>query len=86
MLIRITLAVSDPELSQRLSKHLARPDILIETPRAREDLWDRIAREPADVVIISQSLLPDPLHDRIDQLQNASRSARSGCPGGHGRP
>ncbi len=70
MLIRITLAVSDPALSQRLSSHLARPDIIIETPRARKDLWDRIAREPADVVIISQSLLPNPLHERLDQLQN----------------
>ena len=70
MLIRITLAVSDPALRQQLSKHLARPDILVEIPRVRKDLWERIAREPADVVIISQSLLPTPLQDKMEQLQN----------------
>ena len=70
MLIRITLAVNDPTLRQLLIKHLARPDILVEIPRARKDLWDRIAREPADVVIISRSLLPTPLQDKMKQLQN----------------
>jgi DNA-binding NtrC family response regulator len=65
MLIRITLAVHDSALS-----HLARPDILVEVPRARKDLWDRIVREPADVLIISQSLLPNPLKDKMHQLQS----------------
>jgi DNA-binding NtrC family response regulator len=70
MLIRITLAVSDSVLRQRLWKHLARPDILVEIPRVRKDLWERIVREPADVVIISQALLPNPLKDKLEQLQS----------------
>jgi DNA-binding NtrC family response regulator len=70
MLIRITLAVSDTALRQQLSTQLARPDVLVEVPRAHRDLWERIAREPADVVIISRSLLPNPLHDKMEQLQN----------------
>ena len=70
MLIRITLAVQDPALGQRLLSHLARPDILVELPRARKDLWERIVREPADVLIISQSLLPNPLKDKMRRLQS----------------
>jgi len=70
MLIRITLAVSDSVLRQRIRKHLARPDIFLEVPRGRKNLWERIVREPADVVIISQSLLPNPLKDRMAQLQS----------------
>ena len=70
MLIRIVLAVHDSALSQRLLSHLARPDILVEIPRARKDLWERIVREPADVLIISQPLLPKPLKDKMHQLQS----------------
>ena len=70
MLIRITLAVRDAALRQRLLRHLARPDILVEIPRVRKDLWDRIVREPADVVIISRALVPNPLKDTLGQLQN----------------
>jgi len=70
MLIRITLAVRDSALRQRLGERLARPDIFVEVPRARKDLWERIVREPADVVIISRSLLPNPLKDKMAQLQN----------------
>ncbi|MDQ7779839.1 MAG: sigma-54 dependent transcriptional regulator, partial [Planctomycetota bacterium] len=36
----------------------------------RKDLWERIVREPADVVIISQELLPNPLKDKLGQLLN----------------
>jgi DNA-binding NtrC family response regulator len=70
MLIRITLAVRDSALRQQLWRHLARPDVFLEVPRARKDLWERIVREPADVVIISRSLLPDALTDKMVQLQN----------------
>jgi DNA-binding NtrC family response regulator len=69
MLIRITLVVHDSKLRQGLLGILARPDILIETPQARKDLWERIVQEPSDVLIISQSLLPNPLKDKMDQLQ-----------------
>ncbi|HAK96164.1 MAG TPA: sigma-54-dependent Fis family transcriptional regulator [Planctomycetes bacterium] len=70
MLIRVTLAIHDSALRQRLLRRLARPDILVEVPRERKSLWERIVREPADVVIISRSLLPNPLADKMKQLQN----------------
>jgi len=68
VLIRIALAVHDATLRKRLQDALARPDVLVEVPRARKDLWERIVREPADVLIISQSLLPTPLKDKIEEL------------------
>ena len=70
MLIRITLAVSGSVLRQQLRENLARPDILLEVPRASKAVWGQVVREPADVVIISQSLLPTPLKDRMVQLQD----------------
>jgi len=70
MLIRITLAVHDAVLRRQLQDVLARPDILVQVPRARKDLWERIVQEPADVMIISQSFLPNPLKDKMRQLQD----------------
>ncbi|MGD1002670.1 MAG: sigma-54 dependent transcriptional regulator [Candidatus Brocadiia bacterium] len=70
MLIRIILAVQDSVLRQQLQEILARPDVLVQAPRARKDLWDWIVRESADVLIISQSLLPNPLKDKMDELQS----------------
>ena len=69
MLIRIILAVQDSALRQQLQDVLARPDVLVEGPRARKDLWERIVCEPADVLIISQALLPNPLKNKMHQLQ-----------------
>lgn len=70
MLIRIILAVSDTEQQKRIQSNLMRPDILIQTPRSRKDLWDWIVDEPSDVLIIGQSLLPSPLKEKILELQS----------------
>jgi len=70
MLIRITLTVHDSALRKQLQDVLARPDILVQVPRARKDLWERVVRDPSDVLIISQSLLPNPLKDKMRDLQH----------------
>jgi DNA-binding NtrC family response regulator len=44
-------------------------------PRTRKNLWEQIVRDPADVLIISQSLLPNPLKDKMHQLQHHPDSA-----------
>ena len=69
MLIRITLVVQDSALRKRLQSILARPDILVEIPRTGGHIWQRVVREPSDVLIISQSLLPCPLKHKMDELQ-----------------
>jgi hypothetical protein len=74
MLIRIILAVQNSALRQQLQDILARPDILVEVPRARKNLWGRIVCEPADALIVSQSLLPDALKGKMDELQRQSDS------------
>ena len=63
VLIRITLAVNDSVLRKRLHHVLSRPDILIQVPRVYKDVWKQLVREPSDVLIISQSLLPNPLKE-----------------------
>jgi DNA-binding NtrC family response regulator len=70
MLIRITLAVRAPALQKQLQNALARPDVLMQVPRARKNLWEWIVSEPSDALIISQSLLPDRLRDEMNQLQS----------------
>ena len=69
MLIRITLAIRDAALRKQFHDVLARPDILLETPRTQKSLWERVVREPSDVLIIGQSLLPEPLKEALDALQ-----------------
>jgi hypothetical protein len=53
---------------------LARLDILIQVPWVRKYLRERIVREPSDLLIISPSLLPDPLKDQRDELENRTVS------------
>ncbi|MCU0724290.1 MAG: sigma-54 dependent transcriptional regulator [Planctomycetes bacterium] len=68
MLIRITLAVDDRDLRRRLGSVLARPDILVQTPRVRKGLWPRILKDPCDVLLVGESMLPEPLRAGMEQL------------------
>lgn len=53
---------------------MARPDILDQVPQVRKDLWTRIVRDPSDVLIISEALLPTPLKTRMAELQTQADS------------
>lgn len=69
MLVRITLVIVDPELSTGLRVVLARPDVLIQEPRSHANLPERVLRDPSDVLIVSQSLLPTPPNAAAAELQ-----------------
>jgi DNA-binding NtrC family response regulator len=74
-----------------LQKILSRPDILIQMPQIRSNLWDRIPLEPIDILIISDSLLPESLDDQMEAIQSPNESpavialAESPDPEAHAR-
>lgn len=61
-------------MRKQLQDVLARPDILVQVPRIRKDVWQRIVPEPSDVLIISESCLPKSLKSQLDSLQSQSDS------------
>jgi len=89
VLIRITLVVQNSVVRKQLRQVLARPDILVQVPRVRKNMWERIVHDPADALIISRSLLPNPLKEKMDELQDRPDSpavvvlSDSPCPAIH---
>jgi two-component system response regulator AtoC len=68
MLTRVSLAVDKPRLRGRLREALNLPDVLLEPLSGKSRLWERLARTTADVVVLSQSLVPKPEHELIGFL------------------
>jgi DNA-binding NtrC family response regulator len=69
MLLRVILAVGDAQLRRRLRQLLSDTDVVIESLRGRKNLWERIARLSSDVVIASESVIPEPLEDSFALMQ-----------------
>ena len=69
MIVRIILALDKPEQQRKLRRALAQADVLVDAVRGRRLLWDHIARQSADVVVVSRSLIPEPVADMIELLR-----------------
>ncbi|HUV38769.1 MAG TPA: sigma-54 dependent transcriptional regulator [Planctomycetota bacterium] len=68
MLSRLVLAIEDAELRSRLRTAAGRPDVMTESVRGTEHLFERIARKTADLVLVSRSLIPSPPFDTLRLL------------------
>ena len=69
MLIRVLLAVDKPKLQKNLQTLFSQQDVIVDTINRKAQLLKRISRENCDLVIISQSLIPNPVFDTINLLQ-----------------
>ncbi len=68
MLLRTVVAVRGGRLVRCLSSRLPAPDVVVERVRPSAGAWDRILRKGGDVVVVSESLIPDPLERSISLL------------------
>ena len=69
MLIRVLLAVDKPKFKKSLLTLFSQQDVIVDTISRRAQLLKRISRENCDLVIISQSLIPQPVFDTINLIQ-----------------
>jgi len=70
MLLRIILAVDTPPLRKTLRRLLSGKQLVVETVRMGKHAWERVARMSGDVIIVSESMIPDPLEDSLALMQN----------------
>jgi DNA-binding NtrC family response regulator len=71
MLYRVLVAIDDRDLRARLRTALAAPGTLIHPIGTRRELWKRLVREAADVVVIEVGLIPRPWRAALGALRAA---------------
>ena len=74
MLLRVIIATDDVNLRKRLRELLANPDIVLEAVRGKHLLWERAARKGADVILASESVVPDPVASSLELVKNLPES------------
>jgi len=60
MLIRLLLAIHDPALKRRAGRLAAQPNVLLYATSDLEGMWEALAQDSADLVLIARELIPDP--------------------------
>ena len=74
MLMRLLLAVDDPKARRRLQKLLSKKDVDIHAVKEKSPQWEDLVRQTADMLVVSQSLIPDPIEQHIAQIGELSNS------------
>jgi len=74
MLSRVILAMNDAELRRRIRRMLPKEDVLVETVRGRNHLWERAARKSGDVIVATKSAIPTPIVNSIALFQDLPES------------
>lgn len=57
MLVRVSLLLEDKALGRRLRQILSKLDVIVDSVRQAEGLWDGLSRETADLVVLDQKVL-----------------------------
>ena len=68
MILRVVLLIEQQKLRDNLRRQLASSDIVFEQIRPGKRAWERVIRRGADVIIISQSTIPEPVDGNISVL------------------
>ncbi|WP_163338267.1 sigma-54-dependent Fis family transcriptional regulator [Desulfopila sp. IMCC35008] len=68
MLIRMVLALKDLSLEQILEERISITDIEIEGIRNQGNVWRRVVQSCADIIVISDSVIPEPVESSLGVL------------------
>ncbi len=60
MIARVLLALTSQNASRQVKRFLGAADLIVASPGKRDSVWERIGREPFDLVALDQALLPEP--------------------------
>ena len=69
MLSRITIAVTEAGLQEKLSKLLKNPDTVVESLKDHRRFWKKISRKTCDLVVVSSDLIQGKALDEIHSLR-----------------
>ncbi|MBL8858607.1 MAG: sigma-54-dependent Fis family transcriptional regulator [Planctomycetes bacterium] len=69
MLGHVLLAIPDARLRARLRRTLSQADVLVEHVDNPDELWSRLARTSADMLVAVRSAIPDPATATIGSLR-----------------
>ena len=70
MLLRVILAVEDVALRRKLRHILTGTDVVVEAVRGRKSLWQRAARSSGDVLVTTESAIPQPVEGSVALMQS----------------
>jgi len=74
MLARIVIAVSEPALRKKLRKAVVAAGGVADSVREGEGLWQRLARESADVILVDRDMIPHPAAETLGTLHQLPES------------
>ena len=74
MLLRVTVAVRKTGVRRRLARMLARLDVLVSEADRLKALWELVARDTCDVILVSRDLLREPAGEAIRALRDLPES------------
>ncbi|MBL7133540.1 MAG: sigma-54-dependent Fis family transcriptional regulator [Phycisphaerae bacterium] len=75
MLTRVVLAVDDMDLRRHLRKLLRETDdVIVESLRGKDHVWERAARKNCDVLLVSESTIPAPIEASLELIHNIPSS------------
>ncbi len=69
MLIRILLVIDQPAVYRRVSRLIAQPNVLVYAASATEGLWEGLARDSCDLVVVDRGSLGEPPSDVVTALR-----------------
>ena len=69
MLTRVIVAIDKKKLERHVHSLISQHDVMVETVSKKSHLLERVSRESSDLIIISQSLIPEPVFDTINLFQ-----------------
>ncbi len=69
MLVRILLLADDARQGRRLRRLLSHTDALISEATRRQGLWEHLARDNYDVLLLGRAALPEPVADLVSTLR-----------------
>ena len=74
MLVRVALAIEEPELQARFRKLLEKSDVLVDTVESVDILWETVSRENLDIVVVGRSLLGSSASEIVASLRTLPES------------
>ncbi len=70
MIARILLALNRQNSRRNLKRLLAKPDVIVDFPQKRLNLWEHIGRETCDLVVVERSLIPEPIEESLSKYKS----------------
>ncbi len=69
MLIRILVVIDQPAVYRRVSRLIAQPNVLVFAASKSEGLWEGLARDSCDLVVVDRDAVTEPPSDFVSALR-----------------